>query len=175
MATDPYTNPTDELDGLLAAFQAAVSGRISRAVTVRHRDYDGFWPGPWPLILLRLDTFTLRRISGGHTGSKGQQGSRTNLYTVEIQDALKPRDHTPERVGAAQSDLYALITAITAYFDHVGNQTLPVGGVATATRAGEAIDFKVSRPFQAEDGGDVRIVAAGKISVLGLPRPGLDP
>jgi hypothetical protein len=169
-----YTNPTDELDGLLSALVAATTGVITRTPVVRNRDYDGYYAGPWPLVLLRLDTFTVYRVSGGQTGMKGQdrQYGRPNLYTCEIHDVLDPRSNGTDRVAASQSDLYTLIGAITAWYDHLPNQFNPVNGVPTCYRAGEDLVFKIARPFQQEDGGDIRIVAAGTISVYGLLRPG---
>lgn len=166
------TNPLDELDGLQAAITAATAGVIARAVTVRNRDPDGFWPGPWPLIQLRDLDYNLGRISGGSTGTKGQEGRAQNYYSIEIQDVIDLRDPGTERVAASQTDLLLLERAIIAWFDHLSNQSLPVEGIATCYRAGEYIRFRASRPFASADGGETRVVKAGAISVIGLPRQG---
>jgi hypothetical protein len=168
------TNPLDELDGLQAAISAATTGVITRTPVVLNRAYDGYWPGPFPMILLSLDLFTVYRVSGGQTGMKGQdkQYGRPNLYSCEIHDVIDPRSNGTNRVAAAQTDILTLLTAITAWYDHLPNQLNPVDGVATCYRAGEDIAFKMARPFQQEDGGEIRIVAAGTISVYGLLRPG---
>lgn len=171
----PYaTNPLLELNGLLDAITAAVAGAIVRDVSVRNRDYDGFYTGPWPLIMLRDMDFNLQRISGGVTGLKGQQGREQNFYSIEIQDVIDPRDTGMERVAASQTDILLIESAILTYFDSVANQQLPdANGNPRCHRAGEFIRFKATRPFQSEDGGEVRVVKAGYISVLGLPRQGV--
>lgn len=165
-------NPTDELAGLLVAVQQATLGVISRAVTVLHRDYDGMYEGTYPLILLRLADYSIERLAGGVTGLKGQQGRAQNFYAVEIQDIVGPTVAGGTTVAAAESDIYALIGAIVAYFDHLPNQSLPVNGTPMAYKAGEIIRFRLARPFTAEDGGEVRLVVAGVIGVIGAPHAG---
>lgn len=166
------TNPTDELDGLQAAIVAATTGVLTRVVAVRNRDYNGFWAGGWPLIVLRLAEFNIMRLAGGQTGVKGQDGRSANKYAIELRDRLNPRSAAGEKLGAAQSDLYALMGAIMGYFDHLPNTLLPVNGVPTVVKAGDEFRWRVIRPFQEVDGGDINVVIAGTISVIGAPRSG---
>jgi hypothetical protein len=167
-------NPTDELTGLASHIGQACVGVISRTVTVLNRDYDGYWPGPWPLVLLRLADYSIERIAGGQTGLKGQQGTRQNYYAVEIHDVIDPRAEQGSLVADSETDLYALVGAIVSWFDTLSHQQLQVDGSAQCVRAGEYIRFRMQRPFMNVDGGEVRVVLAGLISVLGAPHAGID-
>lgn len=177
MSTPVYlSNPYDELQALQWAMQQAVMGAITRIPVVRNRDYDGLWPGPYPLILLRDLDFNLYQISGGQLGLKGQQGTAPSYYSIEMEDVVDLRDTGTERVAAAQTDLLLLERAIIAYFDHLPHKTLPdPQGNAVVYRCGEQIRFRSTRPFGLRDGGEVRVVKAGYISVLGAPRPQTNP
>ena len=169
------TNPTSELLGLQVAITNAVAGAITRSVTVLNRDYDGFYEGTYPLIVLRLADFNLQVIAGGGLGIKGQQSTAQNYYAIEIRDVIDPRAEAGSRVANSQNDIYALIGAICDWFDTLSHSYLPDGGgINTAYKAGGHIRFRMARPFTSEDGGEVNVVVAGLIGVIGFARQGID-
>ena len=167
------TNIIDELEGLKDALIAATTELLPRAVTVRNRDWTGFYDGPWPLILVRYGTYRLERISGGIPLLVGQNAQNPNLYTIELEDAI-PANSTgaSEAVAGAQTDLLRITLAIADYFDHTPNRCLADSdGNARATRAGLPIVFRSIPPFASEQGG-IRVVFQGVIGVVGIARKG---
>lgn len=171
MAGGNPSNPLDELAGLQRAIKLATAGVISRTITVRMFDLDNFWPGPWPLIQLRLFRWRIYRRSGGRTGTKGQDARKPNLYTIELRDVINVRDVTDdsELVAASQRDCLLLIPAIAEYFDHLPNRLLlDENGLPCAQLAGDDIDIQGGPPLS-EDTGDREVYFAGTISVVGNP------
>lgn len=158
-----------ELAGLHAAFTAAVDGAITRPVTVRSFDLDGLYEGTYPYIIIRPAYLVQVRLAGGRTGVKGQQGNNQNLYTFEIRDVIDQRQTPGERTMAAQIDVYTLYDAIKAAFDHLPTQLLPVDDVAQAEKAGDTIRSRVARPWAEGDAGEITVLLAGAISVIGIP------
>lgn len=173
LPTSYVADPFFELEGIADALTAALpTGTITRTITVRNRDYDGF-PGAdaFPFVLARLYEFNLFYIA---SNDKANSLTRPSLYTLEIQDVIDPRSGLFERVAASQSDIYLIIRAIVAYFNVKPHQCLKdVNGVARAKNAGLMSRWKVAAPFQ-DESGESRLVAAALLGVQGLPHPQTD-
>lgn len=162
-----------DLDALKENLIAATAGAISRVPNVRNRDVTGFYDGPWPLIMIRYSDYRVDLLTGGQPPLVGQNLKTPSLYSIEIEDVLAP-DSSPdsEAVAAGQDDLIDLADAITAWFDHLPNRGLPLGGVNQAQYAGLPIRFRGAPPFREAAGGDIRLYLAGVIGVQGFPRDG---
>lgn len=174
MAYGDPTNPLDELHALAAHFALATTGAISRPVTVKPLMYSGYYAGTYPLILFEGFDWKLYRpeSGGGLTGRKGQNPSDPSQYLFSLQDVVDPRGTSTTPVEDSITDLLTLLSAISAYFSHLPHRTLPINQQPTVTLAGEQIRVRYRGPFTSEDGGEVRVVLAGSISVVGLVQPG---
>jgi hypothetical protein len=106
------------------------------------------------------------------TGRKGQNPNDPSQYLFSIQDVLDPRGTSATPLEDSLTDLLSVLRAISVYFSHAPHRCLPVGGVPTVTLAGDQMRVRYRGPFTSEDGGEVRVVLAASISVLGIPQPG---
>lgn len=162
------SNPYSEIVAMAANITLAVAGAITRTVTVLSDPYTDLYEGTYPLIMPETVDWRLDRGPGGNTGTKN--GSGVQGWT--LQDVINPRNTATTRVADARNDLFTLVKAISAWFDVAPHRCLPVSGVKGATLAGEHIRMRYRGPFQAVDGGEIRVVVGLEISVIGLPHTG---
>src|SRR6185437_12540451 len=109
------------LEGLRLGVLAATSGVISRPVSVRNREGDGPYEGPFPLVdLMPMDD---SYVLIGNVGL-GQPPNRPSLYGCVIYDRVQKRPGGTAQVAASQDDVYALHDALVAYFARKANLAL---------------------------------------------------
>lgn len=166
------SNPYSEIIALAANITIACTGVLTRTVTVLSDPVDNFYEGTYPMIAPGDIDWRLDRLQGGNTGIKGQAGNQPSIYGWTLEDVVDPRGTPGVQVATARNDLLTLVAAIAAYFDVAPHRCLPVSGVKGATLAGEHIRMRYRGPFQAVDGGEIRVVVGLSISVVGLPHQG---
>jgi hypothetical protein len=145
---------------------------ISRVPAVHTHSWDGFYTGPFPLILVRPYQSQTVVLDIGQPGRRGQDAAHPGIYTLTILDAIdSTQAQTPGGdglVAAAERDIEALWTAIDNSFDVVANWP----GLGAFIRLGFATRIRFADPFQVAEDSTTRVVATAFISSVGLPHLG---
>lgn len=165
-------NIPDELAGFQTYIPQAVEGAITRTPVVFTHDWDGFYVGDFPVILIRPFQPQTAMLDIGQPGRRGTDVSRPTIYKCTMFDEVDLRQSkNPGGLGllaAAEMDLEALWTVIDNYFDVVANWTL--GGAFE--RVGFATRGRFSDPFQAAPDGATRVAMMAFLYCVGRPHLG---
>lgn len=167
-------NIPDDLVGLGAHIVATTLGVLpALGVTVFTHDWDGFYNGPFPVILVRPFDYNTVMLDIGQPGRRGQDAHNPGVYLVTLMDAVDGRGvQVPGGMGLiaqCEINIETLWTAIDNSFDVLANWPGPNNAFK---RMGFKTKIRFSKPFAVASDTATRVAAMGMVYCISVPHDG---